>query len=83
MCNSLIARQPTVSKTACTGFSAAFGTRMTFQAGGTPAKKPEYAREWSSPICAFPASGQPPAVIFGVQGITRAAGRTPQQRLGM
>jgi hypothetical protein len=56
---------------------------MTFQAGGTPAKKPKYAKEWSSPMCAFPASGQPPAVIFGVQGITRAAGRTPQQRLGM
>jgi hypothetical protein len=55
---------------------------MTFQAGGTPAKKPEYAREWSSPMCAFPASGQPPAVIFGGQGITRA-GRTRQQRLGM
>jgi hypothetical protein len=38
---------------------------------------------WLSPMCAFPASGQPPAVIFCGQGITRAAGRTPQQRLGM
>jgi hypothetical protein len=56
---------------------------MTFPAGGTPAKNPEYTRESSSPMCAFPASGHPPAVIFGVQGITRAAGRTPQQRLGM
>ena len=56
---------------------------MTFQAGGTPAKKPEYAREWLSPMCAFLASGQPPAVIFGVQGITCAASRTPQERLGV
>jgi hypothetical protein len=50
---------------------------------GTPAKKPGYAREWSSPMSAFPASGQPPTVIFCVQGTTRAADRTPQQRLGM
>jgi hypothetical protein len=56
---------------------------MTLQAGGTPAKKLEYVREWSSPMCAIPASGQPPTVIFCVQGITRAVGRTPQQRLGM
>jgi hypothetical protein len=34
-------------------------------------------------MCAFPASGQPPTVIFRVQGTTRAADRTPQQRLGM
>jgi hypothetical protein len=69
--------------TACTGFSATFGARMTFQAGGTPAKKTGYARGWSPLMSAFPASGQPPAVIFCVQEITRPAGRTPQQRLGM
>jgi hypothetical protein len=34
-------------------------------------------------MCAFPASGKPPTVIFCVQGTTRAADRTPQQRLGM
>jgi hypothetical protein len=34
-------------------------------------------------MCAFPASGQPPTVIFCVQGTIRAADRTPQQRLGM
>jgi hypothetical protein len=28
-------------------------------------------------------SGQPPTVIFCVQATTRAADRTPQQRLGM
>jgi hypothetical protein len=39
--------------------------------------------EWSSPVCAFPTSGQPPTVIFCVQGTTRAADRAPQQRLGM
>ena len=38
---------------------------------------------WSSPIGAFPVSGQPPAVIFCVQSTTRAADRTLQQRLGM
>jgi hypothetical protein len=32
---------------------------------------------------AFPVSGQPPTIIFYVQGKTRAADRTPQQRLGM
>jgi hypothetical protein len=56
---------------------------MTFQTGGTLAKKLEYAMEWSSPMCAFPASGQPPTVIFCVQDTTRAADQTPQQRLGM
>jgi len=39
--------------------------------------------EWSSPICAFLVSGQPPTVIFCVQGTTRAADLAPQQRLGM
>jgi hypothetical protein len=34
-------------------------------------------------MVAFPVSGQPPTVIFGGQGATRAADRTPQQRLGM
>jgi hypothetical protein len=34
-------------------------------------------------MCAFLSGGQPPAVIFCVQDITRAADRTPQQRLGM
>jgi hypothetical protein len=77
-----MARQPAVSKAACTGFSAAFGPDDI--PGGRHARQdPEYTRESSSPMCAFPASGHPPAVIFGVQGITRAAGRTPQQRLGM
>jgi hypothetical protein len=76
-------RSVVVSKTACTGFRATFGARMTFQAGGTPAKKLEYARQWSSPMCAFPASGQPPTVIFCVQDTTRPGDQTPQQRLGM
>jgi hypothetical protein len=43
----------------------------------------QYAREWSSPMCAFPVSGQPPTIIFCVQDATRAADRTPQQRRGM
>jgi hypothetical protein len=34
-------------------------------------------------MCAFSVSGQPPTVVFCVQGTTRAADRTPQQRLGM
>jgi hypothetical protein len=34
-------------------------------------------------MCGFPASGQPPTVIFCVQDATRAADRTLQQRLGM
>lgn len=46
-------------------------------------KEARILREWSSPMYAFPASGQPPTVIFCVQGITRDADRTPQQRLGM
>jgi len=50
---------------------------------GTPAGQLRYAREWSSPMCGFPVSGQPPAVIFCVHGATRAADRTLQQRLGM
>src|SRR5258708_40233460 len=57
--------------------------RMTFQAADTPAKQLHYAREWSSLMCAFPVSGQPPTIIFCVQGATRAADRTPQQRRGM
>jgi hypothetical protein len=54
---------------------------MTFQAADTLAT--QHVREWSSPMCAFPVSGQPPTVIFCVRSITRAADRTPQQRLGM
>jgi hypothetical protein len=65
------------------GSERAFGARMTFQAADTPAKQLQYVREWSSPMCAFPVSGQPPTVIFRIQGTTRAADRTPQQRLGM
>ena len=57
--------------------------QMTFQAAGTPAKQLQYAREWSSPMSGFPVSGHPPAVIFCVQGGTRAADGTLQQRLGM
>jgi hypothetical protein len=34
-------------------------------------------------MCRIPVSAQPQAVIFCVQGATRAADRTPQQRLGM
>jgi len=56
---------------------------MTFQAADTPQKQLQYAREWSSLMCGFPVSGQPPTVIFCVQDATRAADRTPQQRLGM
>jgi hypothetical protein len=58
--------------------------------GRKPAARPDsgpgnhlYASGWSSPMHAFPASGQPPAVIFCVQGTTRAADRTLQQRLSM
>jgi len=82
VCHGHIARQPALSKAACTEFSAAFGPD-DIPGWRHARQEPEYAREWSSPMCAFPASGQPPAVIFGVQGITRAAGRTPQQRLSM
>jgi hypothetical protein len=39
--------------------------------------------EWSSLMCGFEVSGQPPTVIFCVQDATRAADRTLQQRLGM
>jgi hypothetical protein len=40
------------------------------------------ARSWS--ICAFPASSQPPTVIFYVRSTTtRAANRAPQQGLGV
>src|ERR1051326_1367178 len=53
------------------------------QAGGTPAAKPGYARRWSSPLCAFPAGGQPPPVIFWVQGLISPVGRAPQRRLGV
>jgi hypothetical protein len=56
---------------------------MTFQAADTPAMQLQYAREWSSPMCAFPVSGQPPTIIFCGQGATRSADRTPQQRGGM
>jgi hypothetical protein len=34
-------------------------------------------------MCTFPVSGQPPTVIFCAYGITGAADRTTQQRLGM
>jgi hypothetical protein len=34
-------------------------------------------------MCSFPASGQPPTVIFYVQSTARAANRPPQQGLGM
>jgi hypothetical protein len=34
-------------------------------------------------MCGFLVSGQPPTVIFCVQGAIRAADRTPQQRLGV
>jgi hypothetical protein len=34
-------------------------------------------------MCAFSVSGQPPTIIFCVQGATRAADRTPHQRRGM
>jgi hypothetical protein len=62
---------------------SALTTRMTFQAADGPAKQLQDAREWSSPICGSPVSGQPPAVIFCVQAASRAADRTPQQRLGV
>jgi hypothetical protein len=39
------------------------------------------APSWS--ICAFPASSQPPTVIFYVRSTTRAADRAPQQGLGV
>jgi hypothetical protein len=34
-------------------------------------------------MCGFLVSGQPPTVIFCVQGAIRAADRTPQQRRGV
>jgi hypothetical protein len=46
-------------------------------------KQLQYAKEWSSPMCASPVSDQPRTIIFCVQGATRAADRTPQQRRGV
>jgi hypothetical protein len=46
---------------------------MTFQLPLRPQKQLRYANEWSSPMCGFPLSGQPPTVIFRVQGAIHAA----------